>query len=77
MGAVDDEAALDAVVVWPRRERRVSWTPGAEGAEVSRAVCVECALWGTMRRDWVSVRPCQCVHERCDANSLPSCLIWR
>ena len=47
---------MGAVEVWARRERRVSWTPGAEGADVSSAVCVGCALLGTKRRDWVCVR---------------------
>jgi len=32
-------------------ERRVSWTPGAEGAEGARAVCWAWPAWGTMRRD--------------------------
>lgn len=44
-----------AVEVWARRERRVSWTPGAEGAEVSRAVCVGWGFVGTKRRDCVYV----------------------
>lgn len=34
---------------WPRRERSVSWTPGAEGAEVSGETCVGCAFAGTNR----------------------------
>jgi hypothetical protein len=38
-----------------RRERSVSCTPGAEGAEFSGVECVGWACGGMKRRDWVSV----------------------
>lgn len=38
--------------VWPRRARRVSGRPGAEGAEVSGVRCVGWALGGMKRMDW-------------------------
>lgn len=50
-GFADAEDGV-AAEVRARRERRVSWTPGAEGAEVSGVVCVGCACGGTKRRDW-------------------------
>lgn len=39
--------------VWASRERRVSCTPGAEGAEVSGETDVGWAAAGTKRRDMV------------------------
>lgn len=37
-GLFDEDDAVAGVEVWARRERIVSCTPGAEGAEVSKAV---------------------------------------
>jgi hypothetical protein len=57
-GADDEPVDAATVEVWPRRERRVSWTPGAEGADVSSPTCVGCALLGTKRRDYAFVSRC-------------------
>lgn len=38
--------------VRPRRERRVSWRPGAEGAEFSGRVWEAWGFGGMKRRDW-------------------------
>jgi hypothetical protein len=48
---VEEVERLDGAEVAPRRERSVSCTPGADGAEVSGVKCVAWAAGGTKRRD--------------------------
>lgn len=51
--ATDGEFELEVgVVVRARRDRRVSWRPGAEGAEFSGRVWGAWAEGGMKRRDW-------------------------
>jgi len=52
----EDEAlwVLGAGVLRERFERRVSWTPGAEGAPREGFVVEVCAVVGTMRRDMIA-----------------------
>lgn len=60
------EAALwvfGAGVLRARLERRVSWTPGAEGAPREGFVVEVCAVEGTIRRDWGFVSG---ANEACD-----------
>jgi coenzyme F420-reducing hydrogenase delta subunit len=51
-GAADDRLGVDDC---PRRERSVSCTPGADGAEVSGERCVGCAFAGTNRMAYVQM----------------------
>lgn len=46
------DVALGAGALRERFERRVSWTPGAEGAPMAGWVVVAGVVVGTMRRDW-------------------------
>lgn len=50
-GSPEGESFCDGVSARERFERRVSWTPGAEGALGLGVVWVGWAFWGTMRRD--------------------------
>jgi hypothetical protein len=52
---VEDLLRVAGVEDKARRERSVSCTPGAEGAEFSGVECVGWACGGMKRRDWVSV----------------------
>ena len=46
------EAVLGGGALRRRFERRVSWTPGAEGAPRGEGMEVGCGAEGTMRRVW-------------------------
>ncbi len=46
------EAVFGGGALRRRFERRVSWTPGAEGAPGVEGMEVGCGAEGTMRRDW-------------------------
>lgn len=57
--AVDLGAGAERLRLW----RRVSWTPGAEGAPRARGVWWVVLVVGMMRRDWVKWSVCWQIEE--------------